>query len=624
MNANAGTDSSRAEQPITVAGFEEEGWRYLSQIHSGHYDQAIAAFDRALAIDNTSEGALQGKTAALRKKRLFDQTSQLLTRALQIHPHSMGLLSERAWTYYEQGDYAKAIDAFSDILTLSPNDSDKIVWKSSLLRASRMFEEAEKLLTAANNTMPGNRALVTELGWLRFDQQEYDEATTIFCSVLEQHPAYELALQGRVAAARMKGNFHEAGRLLADALKRLPRSAGLLSEDGWWNFEQGQYEAAEEAFRSLVKLQENDVFTRVNLAWSLFRQGTPDNLDEAANECRKALSLDGDLSQAYGCLGVIAAKQGRLREAESNLLRSIRLDALKGRRTDLGALYIQMGRYAEAEKVLTEAVNLNPDDASAYVELGNLYLLTDRPKKAIRQLRMAKGVDPNGADAPRALAIALLETGKSYEAETILREALRVLDQSKRWQLHLTLCQVLAHVGDTTGEASYYQDALKEANASIRMQDTRAEPYFYAGIARYKLGDYAGALKDFRNCISRDSRHLEADLNARRIEALLRSNLQSRVGRKESYGLAGLFGVQLVFLWIVFLRWGRIDTTAMLVLVPLVLTLILVSILLPWLSRLKLRGLEAVLSEPKPKETLASGPKGNVGFDTALATMVGR
>lgn len=610
-----------AEQQREIVTLEEQAW---ADFVANRFDAARTKFDQALVIDRQSEGALQGSVASLRKQRLFQPAAELLRTALELHPRSIGLLSERGWMYFEQRDYANAVEAFSEILKLYPASEDKVVWKSSLLRALRRFDEADTTLRTAEARSPDSLVIKTERGWLAFDQQEHDRALEIFNSVLQQDPKNELAHQGRVAAYRMKGNYGEASRLVTEALRIVEKSAGLESERGWLNFEQGQYEAAEQAFEKLVQLQPTDVYSKINLAWALVRQGSENDLERAVQHCRAALRIDGDLTQAYGCLGVIAARQGRLREAESNLIRSIRLDPIKGRRSDLGALYIQMGRYSDAEKVLTEAVEINHDDAHAHVELGNLFLLTDRVKKAIRQLRIARAVDPSSADPPRALAIALLETGKLVEAEKVLREALRGLDQSKRWQLHLTLCQVLTRVGDETGEATFYTDALQEANEAIRMKDTEAEPYFYTGIVRYKLGDYAGALKDFRRCTSKNERHLEADLNARRIEALLRSDLRSRVGRKESYGLATIFLLQLLLIWIVFLGSNKISQGTMLAIVSLLLSLMLISILLPWLSRLKLKGLEAVLSEPKPKETLASGPKGEVGFDTALASMVGR
>ncbi|HEV7389298.1 MAG TPA: tetratricopeptide repeat protein [Gemmatimonadaceae bacterium] len=619
--ATAPEVSAPGNPDADLAALENKGWSHLE---ATDLDAAAAAFDKALAIDPTSEGALQGRVAAYRKKRQFAPADQLLRTALNLHPNSIGLLSERGWIDFEQNEYAKAVDAFSKILELVPDSEDKIVWKSSLLRALRRFDDAEATLQHAETLLPSSPRILTERAWLAFDQQEYDRALEMFNTVLDRRIDDELAQQGRIAVYRMKGNYGEASRLLEEALEDHPKSAGLRSEEGWVNYEQAKYEQAEQAFAKVVVLQPNDAYTKINLAWSLVRQGRDSDLEEAVQLCRTALRLKPDLADAYGCLGVIAAKQGRLREAESNLIRSIRLDKIRGRRSDLGALYIQMGRHTDAEKVLTEAVTVNHNDGHAHVELGNLYLLTDRLKKAVRQLQIARSVDPTNADPPRALAIALLETGKVVEAEKVLREALRALDGSKRWQLHLTLCQVLTRVGDETGEATFYRDALQEANEAIRMKDTEAEPYFFTGIVRYKLGDYSGSLKDFRRCTSKNERHLEADLNARRIEALLRSDLRSRVGRRESYGLAGIFLLQILLIWIVFLNSTKISQGTMIAIVPLLLGLMLVSILLPWLSRLKLQGLEAVLSEPKPKETLASGPKGEVGFDTALATMVGR
>jgi tetratricopeptide (TPR) repeat protein len=603
-----------------VKELEDRAWQLFNE---GNNDGAIQAFDKALALEPNSEGALQGKVAALRKKRDFPRAARLLAQAIDAHPTSIGILSERAWLHYERREYAEALKAFDEVLKVAPKNDDKIVWKSSLLRVMRKFDESESILREAETAIPDSPAIHTERGWLHFDQHQYERAEEIFAAVLKKEPGYELAVQGQTASLRMRGNFGDAKRILQDALRERPDSPGLRSEQGWLYFEEGEYERAEESFRRVLEYQPYDVFSLVNLAWSLVWQGGEKELEEAAMVCRRALQFDADLAQAYGCLGVIAAKQGRLREAESNLLRSIRLDPIRGRRSDLGALYIQMGQYKEAEDVLREAITINHDDTHARLELGNVLLLTDRVKDAIREFRSARAVDPRHPDPSRALAIALLETGQLVEAEKVLRESLRSLDQSKRWRLHLALCQVLTRVGDETGEPSFYSDALREASAAIRSNDTRAEPYFYTGVVRYKLGDYAGALRDFLRCTKRDERHLEADMNARRIQALMRSEARTRIGRTESVGLAVTFLLIMAFIFVLFLK-AKISEPAMAGIVIPLLLLVLASILLPWLSKLKLKGLEADLSVPKPKETLTSGPKGEVGFDSVLASMVGR
>jgi tetratricopeptide (TPR) repeat protein len=610
-----------AELNPDLKALEQSGWL---RFENREYDLAISDFDQALGLDETTEGALQGKIASLRKKRAYSEAASSLRQALALHPRSIGLLSERGWLHYERREYAEAISAFDEVLKVDPVSESKVVWKTSLLRTLRRWEEAENTLREAQVHLPDSLAIQVEHGWLQFDQRQYDEASNLFAAVLRRDPLNELALQGRVAVARMAGNIGEARQLLTTAILQKPDSAGLRSEEGWLHFTQEQFERAEESFRRVLELQPYDVFSIINLAWTLVWQGRDEDLEQATERCRAALKLDPELSQAYGCLGVIAFKRGRLREAETNLLRSIRLDPAQGRMADLGALYTQMGRYDEAEKALQRAREINPDDAYARVELGNLLLVTDRVKEAIREFRIARAVDPSHADPPRALAIALLESGKLVEAEKTLREALRELDQSKRWQLHLTLGHVLTRVGDETGEPTFYQDALKEINTAVRLKDTRVEPYFYAGIVRYKLGDHAGALKHFQKCTSLDGRHLEADLNARRLRAFLRSEARSHVSRAASYVLAGIFLVNMSVVWVVFLTTSKISQQTMLVITPLILTLVLASIMLPWMSRLKLAGLEAELTELKPKEALAAGPKGEIGFDTTLTSMAGR
>jgi tetratricopeptide (TPR) repeat protein len=88
-------------------------------------------------------------------------------------------------------------------------------------------------------------------------------------------------------------------------------------------------------------------------------------------------------------LGIIAFKRGNLRESEDYLRASIEADQREGNYSDLGALYTQMGQYDEAEKNLKKAIEINRNDMAAHIELGNLYLQTERVKEAVREFRRA-------------------------------------------------------------------------------------------------------------------------------------------------------------------------------------------------------------------------------------------
>jgi tetratricopeptide (TPR) repeat protein len=239
--------------------------------------------------------------------------------------------------------------------------------------------------------------------------------------------------------------------------------------------------------------------------------------------CREALEKNPYLAEAFGCLGNIAFKKGHIREAEGYFIRSIEVDSQKGHYADLGALYSQMGQYETAKRNLDQALKNNPDDAYARIELGNLYILTDNVKEGIREFRLAAIIDPQHPGAFNGLAIALMENLQLLEAEKVVRNALRTLDRSRRWELHLTLCRLLTILGDDTSDVHFYEEALKEVNTAIKLMPAHPSPYFHSGIVRFKLEEYDKSLKSFRNCLKQDEFHFEAALNARPPSGFSRS-----------------------------------------------------------------------------------------------------
>jgi Flp pilus assembly protein TadD len=605
---------------------EKTGWRLFE---AGSWRNAGLVFDKLLQIEPASECGLQGRIACYRKLREIENAGTLIERALDLHPSSVGILSERAWLNLEQKKYGEAIDAFDAILRNHKKDPELFSWKISLLRLVRRFDEAEKTLDEASMLFQGNYSLMIDRGWLHFYQNQFEEAESVFEEVLKTYKDNEIALQGKIACLRMRGDFPAAKTEAERATIKVGRRPGILSEMAWLNYEQDRYEEAETIFEEVVALTPDDPYAHINLASSLVKQGGANALDSASKECRHAILLDPNLPEARGCMGLIAFKQGRLAEAEAQLRRSIVGDGREGHYADLGALYIQMGRYDEAEMVLKRGLTAKHEDGPLHLELGNLYLQTERPRHAIGEFRQAIALDPRDPDPVRALAITLMEDGKMVEAESILRNAIHSFDESKRWRLHLALCQLLTRLADETGDSELCGEALKEATAALRIAGNHSDPYFFCGIVRFKLEDYRGALNSFRRCQKLDQARVDAEINARRVQVLIRRDrIRSRTSLITSIILCVIILAQLVLLWWWRVKYG-VDENAVItqvmitVLVPICLGLVVVSILLPSLTKLKLTGLEAELNQPTAKETLASGPKGEIGFDSGSLNVSG-
>ncbi len=592
-----------------IKELEERGW---AQLDRGEHQPAIRTFAEVFARDPDNLAAFQGTIAAHRLERDFPAAEALLERARAVHPQAPGILGERAWLALAQKRIPEAIGAFRELLALKRDDDNLFITLLGLLRTEGRYDEADALLAEASKLFPGSEGLANERGWLAFYQRHYDEAWAAFTATLRHNRRSESALQGRIACRRLEGCYDEALKLAAEALAERPDSPGLHSERAWIHFAQAAYKKAEEDFRRALALSPREPASYINVVWAFIRQENEEAYSQAAELCRQALEIDPKLADAFGCLGIIAFKRGSVLAAEGYLKRSVRVDPRRGFHADLGALYTSMGCYDDAEAALLAAVAKNREDAYAFVELGNLHLRTGRLESAVRQYRRAAALDPRSPDAWKGLAIALTERNDLDEAESVLRQAIHRLDGPCRWSLHLQLARLLSRQADDADNERLYQEALEEVRCAIRLRPGHAEPHFQAGLVRWKLDDLAGARTSFRRCLQADPQHLAAQVNEARLRELLKDRRHSRISRAASLSLAALVLVQLVVVWVLHVWTDKVSNSMITALVPILFGLLVVAVALPWLSRLKMTGLEAELSEPQAKDTVAAGPKGAV------------
>lgn len=177
---------------------------------------------------------------------------------------------------------------------------------------------------------------------------------------------------------------------------------------------------------------------------------------------RESITLDADGAYSYNALGIAYLNQRRYREAISNFQGAIErapkwaypnynlaiayqsmgdvANAEKAFKAalergpnyaylhlNLGSMYMNMkDRQGDAEKELRRAIELKPDDANAYNQLGLLLQIRGDLRTAEAQFRQAITVQPDKVDFRRNLAKVLLDRGNKQEAEKVLRDALQL------------------------------------------------------------------------------------------------------------------------------------------------------------------------------------------------------
>jgi tetratricopeptide (TPR) repeat protein len=570
----------------------------LACVYSTDYDddQALALLDQSLKLDPGHSDAISNKIFTLRRMRLLDVAEHYARAAIAVHRSNEMLQIYLGQVYDDQLRTRDALACYDAALRLNPHNPLALASRASALRTLRLYTESERVVASPLRARPYLRTLAMELAWIHHDAGRLVEARAAF------------------------------GRL-----RRQARSSEEIAESiaglGWVSFAEGDYATAEQDFREAVKLAGHRREYRLAQAWALVRQNDVGQRREA-EQIGLAVLEEHEDAAVLVCLGVINYRLGQIAAAEHYLMKALKIDPFKGSHSDLAALYTQIGRYDEAEEHLNTALQQDPSNTFARIELGNLRLLTDQPQEAARQFRNVPRTDPSAEPATLGLAEALTVLGRRREAEDILRAHLQTAGPS--WRVHVALARLLFHQADTMQNNDLFAESYQQAIQAIKIAPSaEPDPHYVAAVCQVRLGGtVTGALagpgarqrsvRHLRRCLAADERHVEAQ----RVIQLLET--ESRSVRTVAVGTAVVATVAvslLTVMWTAFFLSDRISDVMITTITPILLGLIAIAVLLPSLVRLKMPGFEADLQARSSQVT--SGPTGDVVIrsgDLAIST----
>jgi Tfp pilus assembly protein PilF len=133
----------------------------------------------------------------------------------------------------------------------------------------------------------------------------------------------------------------------------------------------GDLDAAIDGYRRSIEVYPT-AEAHTFLGWTYSFQG---RLEEATQECHRAIELDPDFGNPYNDIGVYLMQQDRLDEAVPWLEKAKRAPRYEPRQfpyMNLGRIYLKQGKWVEALHELETAVRLAPRDPGAAKALHSL------------------------------------------------------------------------------------------------------------------------------------------------------------------------------------------------------------------------------------------------------------
>jgi len=267
------------------------------------------------------------------------------------------------------------------------------------------------------------------------------------------------------------GNVGQAVAKLLRVLKRFPRHPEMAKLVGDLAFQQGQLQAARQAYSILVELQPNDVDGLVSLATLLADEG---QMAEAEKLLHRAARVARDSFLPPFALGALKLAQEDLPAARRFLRQALAKQESPVAAFLAGLVELRLGRPGTAVKLLERAVALAPDMEEAIYTLGLAYLERGFGRKALQCFRRVLELDPQRLRYQEAVRF-LLAGGRK---ETLPEEVSRALaaaaaaaergEAERAWETLRTAAEAEAHPS-LLAAAALVASASGKAREAVRL-----------------------------------------------------------------------------------------------------------------------------------------------------------
>jgi Tfp pilus assembly protein PilF len=238
---------------------------------------------------------------------------------------------------------------------------------------------------------------------------------------------------------------------------------------------------------------------------------------QAEASFKKTLELNPKFAAAYLGLADLRQSQGKPAEAGVYLQKAVAIAPQNtGVQTAWGQFLSSQKRYAEAEKALQRAVQLDPKAPLPHELLGDLYLMSlKKPQEAIVAYRACLSVDPTNPKASFMLGTALLAVGKTQEAEEQLSKT------SEQNPANLAVRKTLADLQLRNAELDA---ALASYNKILQIAPNSTFAQIGIGDVMMQRKDYERASTAYNTALANAPRSTEAQTKLAMVQELKGDN----------------------------------------------------------------------------------------------------
>ena len=380
---------------------------------AGRYPEAIGLYRHVLQLDPRTEAAQLGLADTYRRVHNYDQARAVLQAARHHHPKSSAILTALGSLEIETESWDASIEALRLGVALSPADTNA----RNLLGAAYLGKGDQPLALAQFAKIlaqePENQLAHFQRAQIYADSDENEKALADAEKVFAARPNY---LAGRTLLAKILLRLKQCERAVEVLSPREnqpqldPQSLFLLANA----YEcAGQVDLAKNARDEFATASQNDRRQAENEVQSkhLYEQANElarqNHFSEALDLLRQALDKNPKNAFAYSQRAKIYFSLQRFDQARQAIAQAL---AVEPYQPDF--LYVQgiieekEGNPDAALATFEKVVQINPQEADAYFEIGQIWVQKQDRARALDAFRKAALLAPGDPDYRRAVEAA--------------------------------------------------------------------------------------------------------------------------------------------------------------------------------------------------------------------------
>jgi Tfp pilus assembly protein PilF len=282
---------------------------------------------------------------------------------------------QRALSRFRAGDFANAVELFSDAERNSPGTTDALLYKAKALINLQRFPEADEDLRQYLKTHANSDDGLYLLGFVLHRENKPEDSLKVYtkAAAIRQPGGDDLKIVGLNYV--LLNDYPDAAKWFEKAVTFEPQNEEAWYYLGRTYYSQGLFPQATTAFATVLQLSPRDSRAENNLGLIFESQAKP---DEALAAYRNAIAWQNEThqqsEQPYLNLGSLLLDQNRTEEATAPLERASQLAPSNSAcRLKLGTAYLRGNRLPEARRELEEATRMDPENAAAHFQLARAY-----------------------------------------------------------------------------------------------------------------------------------------------------------------------------------------------------------------------------------------------------------